>query len=212
MTTTIERDRESAVRRRNARGQGDRLRADIIDAARDILAETGDVSRLTLRAVARRVGVATTSIYLHFSDGEDMAIAAITQTFAELSACTNTAAEGMTNPADALLARSRAYCHFAMNHSGHYRVMFDIALVPRLAKDPDNTPGRRAFQLLVDAVQRCIDAGYARGCDDSFRLASQVWAAEHGLVSLRLSRPRFRWADLDGLVDDSVSRIMGFVT
>src|ERR1700729_2893185 len=60
----------SAGRQRNARGQGDRLRREIIDAARDILAETGNVDRLTLREVARRVGIAATSVYLHFPDPE----------------------------------------------------------------------------------------------------------------------------------------------
>jgi len=58
-------------------------------------------------------------------------------------------------------------------------------------------------------VQACQDAGVATATGDPFRLASLVWAAEHGLVSLRLARPQFPWSDLDGLVDEAVTKIMG---
>jgi hypothetical protein len=40
----------------------------------------------------------------------------------------------------------------------------------------------------------------------------RIWAAEHGLVSLRLARPQFPWSDLDGLVDEAVTKIMGTTT
>ena len=56
------------ARTRNPQGQGARLRADLIAAADGILARTGDVEALSLRAVAREVGIATPSIYLHFPD------------------------------------------------------------------------------------------------------------------------------------------------
>ena len=46
------------ARQRNRRGEGDRLREEIITAASQIIGETGDDSALTLRAVARRIGIA----------------------------------------------------------------------------------------------------------------------------------------------------------
>src|ERR1700744_3659208 len=113
-----------SARQRNARGQGDRLRREIIDAARDILAQTGTLERLTLRGVARQVGIAATAGYLHFPDPEHLAVAALEQTFAELSATAPAAAAGYAAPAEALLARCRAYCQFGIDHPGHYRVMF----------------------------------------------------------------------------------------
>jgi AcrR family transcriptional regulator len=196
-------------RPRSPRGDGGQLRADIIEAARQILAETGAREELTLRGVARRVGIAATSIYLHFPDIEHLAVAATAQTFADLTAAAAAAAAGISDPGQALLARCRAYCHFGLEHPGHYRVMFQQALAPSLAATPDDTPGRRAFQVLVGAVEACQTAGVAAATGDPFRLASLVWAAEHGLVSLRLSRPQFPWADIDGLVDQAVTAIMG---
>jgi AcrR family transcriptional regulator len=196
-------------RPQSRRGDGGRLRAEIIEAAREILAEPGGLDGLTLRGVARRVGIAATSIYLHFPDTEHLAVAATEQTFADLTAAAAAAAAGISDPAEALLARCRAYCHFALEHPGHYRVMFGLPLMPGLAADPAGTPGRRAFQVLVHAVEACQRAGAATAAGDPFRLASLVWAAEHGLVSLRLSRPQFPWSDLDGLIDQAVTAIMG---
>src|SRR5215468_4111726 len=196
-------------RPRSRRGDGGQLRADIIEAARQILAETGGFEGLTLRGVARRVGIAATSIYLHFPDTEHLAEAATEQTFADLTAAAAAAAAGISDPGEELLTRCRAYCHFGLDHPGHYRVMFHQALLPSLAATPDDTPGRRAFQVLVRAVEACQTAGVATATGVPFRLASLVWAAEHGLVSLRLSRPRFPWADIDGLVDQAVTAIVG---
>lgn len=200
----------SVVRRpRSRRGHGGQLRSDIIEAARQILAETGGFEGLTLRGVARRVGIAATSIYLHFPDIEHLAVAATEQTFADLTAVAAAAAAGISDPGQALLARCRAYCHFGLDHPGLYQVMFNQALVPSLVGNPDDTPGRRAFHVLVRAVEACQAAGVATATEDAFPLASLVWAVEHGLVSLRLSRPQFPWTDIDELVDQAVTGIMG---
>ena len=196
-------------RPRSRRGDGGRLREEIIESAREILAETGSLDGLTLRGVARRVGIAATSIYLHFPDTDHLAVAATQQIFADLTAAAAAAAAGIIDPGEALLARCRAYCHFALEHPVHYQVVFHRDLPPSLAANPEDTPGRRAFQVLVRAVQACQTAGAATATGDPFRLASLVWAAEHGLVSLRLSLPQFPWSDLDGLVDEAVTKIMG---
>lgn len=200
-----------AARQRNPRGQGDRLRQEIIDAARDVLAETGNLDRLTLRGVARRVGIAATSVYLHFPDAEHLAVAALEQTFTQLSAATQAAAGPIADPAEALLARCRAYGRFGLEHPGHYRVMFHLDLMPSLAAgDPEDSPGQRAFRRLESAVEACLTAGAGRPYPDPHRLASLVWATEHGLVSAMLARPGFAWGDVDDLVTEAVSRVMGF--
>src|SRR6195952_1980774 len=73
------------------RGSGETLRTEIIEAASDLLAESGDVASMSLRAVARRVGIATTSIYLHFADLDELIVAVKRLRFAELTACLETA-------------------------------------------------------------------------------------------------------------------------
>src|SRR5215211_7851719 len=77
-------DADAGRRARNPQGQGGRLRADLIAAADAILARTGDVEGLSLRAVAREVGIATPSIYLHFPDKAALVRAVLDARFAEL--------------------------------------------------------------------------------------------------------------------------------
>jgi hypothetical protein len=60
--------------------------------------------------------------------------------------------------------------------------------------------GARAFQHLVDAVQRCIDTGAFRPVDPVLA-ATGVWAAVHGVTSLLISMPGFPWPDVETLVD-----------
>lgn len=53
----------------NPRGQGPRLRQDILDAATALLGREPAVA-VTLRAIARQAGVAAPSIYAHFPHRE----------------------------------------------------------------------------------------------------------------------------------------------
>ncbi|MGI8689242.1 MAG: TetR/AcrR family transcriptional regulator [Thermomicrobiales bacterium] len=196
-------------RRRNPRGQGARLRDEIIEAASALLAESGDAKQLSLRGVAKQVGIVATSVYPHFSDVEQLAAAVAERRFAEMFAAQNTAERGIVDPAEALLARCLAYCHFALAHPSHYQVMFQVDLTPVRVEDFTHLPGRQAFEALVRAIERCLEAGVARPHDDPFRLAVLVWAAEHGLVALRISRPRFPWPPLDELVNEAVRYLVG---
>jgi len=194
-------------RQANRRGQGDRLREDLLAAALSMVESEG-ARGLSLRRVAQRVGIAATSVYLHFPDVDHLLAAVVGRAFERLTVATNEAARDASDPAEELRARCRAYCHFAVDHPLLYQAMFQTDLPQVLAADPANTPGRRSFENLVAAVRRCLDAGVAPAHDDPFRLASLVWTAEHGLVLARISRPTFPWAPLDGLVDEMLTRMM----
>jgi hypothetical protein len=106
-----------------------------------------------------------------------------------------------TNPADELRRRCSAYCHFALEHPYLYRLMFQTDLPQATIADPTATPGLRAFDNLVAAVDRCLKAGLAPPHGDPFRLASLIWAAEHGIVLGRIARPNSPWPPLDAFVD-----------
>jgi len=194
-------------RQANRRGQGDRLREDLLAAALSMVESEG-ARGLSLRRVAQRVGIAATSVYLHFPDVDHLLAAVVGRAFERLTVATNEAARDASDPAEELRARCRAYCHFAVDHPLLYQAMFQADLPQVLAADPANTPGRRSFENLVAAVRRCLDAGVAPPHDDPFRLASLVWTAEHGLVLARISRPTFPWAPLDALVDEMLTRMM----
>ncbi|MEV7679982.1 TetR/AcrR family transcriptional regulator [Streptomyces sp. NPDC088341] len=81
-----------AVRPRNRRGEGARLRADILAAATDLL-DRGDERAVTLRAVARKAGIAARSIYPHFPDRPAIMLAVVREAFGELSGRLRAAAD-----------------------------------------------------------------------------------------------------------------------
>ena len=115
------------VRQRNPRGQGERLRDDIIEAASRLLADPA-APPLTLRAVAREAGVAATSVYLHFDDIESLVRAVADRRFGELARLQDEARDADADPCQRVRAGSLAYCEFGLAHPGHYQVMFTSPL------------------------------------------------------------------------------------
>ena len=64
-------------RERNRRGEGDRLRAEILAAASRLLEAAGTDEGLSLRAVAREVGISPQSMYLHFGNLDELGLAVL---------------------------------------------------------------------------------------------------------------------------------------
>jgi len=208
MSEQTARTHQSRPRRSpNRRGEGGRLRDDLITAAMTMIERPGELPP-SLRGIAREAGIAATSVYLHFPDVDHLLVAMTERCFELMTVVTNQAASEGSDPIDELRRRCRAYCHFAMDHPKLYQVMFSDIQPPSLAADPAETPGRRSFLNLVHAVQRCLQSGAVPPHDDPFRLASLIWTAEHGIVLARISRPAFPWAPLDDLVDEMIDRMM----
>jgi hypothetical protein len=111
-------------------------------------------------------------------------------------------------PATIVLTRWRAYAHFAIDNPGLYRLMSGSELPPAKAFDMPDSPGRRAFTDGVQSIAQAQQAGRVTATDDPFRLTSLVWAAVHGLVSLRMDRPNFPWTDLDPMIEQTVRRLL----
>jgi AcrR family transcriptional regulator len=200
-----------AARRRNRRGEGDRLRAEIITAASQIIGDSGDDSALTLRGVARQLGIAAPSIYRHFADVDELKMAVVRRAFAEFAQARDAASHDGDDPAARLLARCRAYTRFAVANPGPYRYLFSQhAPTGDPARPPVDLP---VFQALAESIRRCQQAGLARFADDPQWLAAQVWAALHGLILLRLNAPGFPWpGPLEQMADQAVARLVGLET
>src|SRR4051812_10275617 len=151
-------DEQPARRRRpNARGDGDRLREEIVAAAGRMLDELADDEALSLRAVARAVSIAATSVYLHFPDRDALVLAVLRRCHDQLVEAGDRAAAAAADPAAALRARILAQAAWAQEHPGLYKVLHESAVHRRL--------GMPFKQVLVErtvaAVQRCMDAGLA---------------------------------------------------
>jgi AcrR family transcriptional regulator len=190
-------------RSRNRRGEGARLRVELIEAAARLLESSGNAHALTLAAVAREAGIAAPSIYRHFADRNQLVEAVVADRFQRLDDALLDAMTGVSGPAAALRACCDAYCRFGLDHPGHYQVLFSANLALDPAR-PGDRPGERVFGRLVAAVQACIDAGAARQGEAS-AMAVNVWVALHGIVSLRISRPNHAWPPVSTLMNAALS-------
>lgn len=211
--SSTRRDNPPAARRRNnPRGEGARLREELIDAACALLTETGHADQLSIRAVAARTGVAATSVYLHFADLDQLKVAVAARAFADLAAARTAATAGIEDPAAALIARCLAYADFALAHPGQYRLMFgpDLsATVFTRAYEAHDSAIRTAYESLINAIRDCQPAGDTPNDGDPSRAAALLWPALHGQVTLRLDRPHFPRPPLHDLITETVHRLIG---
>ena len=105
--------RSTDRRRRAPRGAGDLLRDEILDAATELLLETGHAKAVSIRLVAERVGVTPPSIYLHFTDKDALLDAVCARYFEKLDEEMQLAAIGQTTPLDVLRALGQAYVRYS---------------------------------------------------------------------------------------------------
>jgi AcrR family transcriptional regulator len=195
-------------RQRNPRGQGERLREEIIEAASRLLEEPA-APPLSLRSVARSVGVAATSVYLHFDDCDALVRAVSVRHFGDLVRIQDEAVAGLADPRARVLAAALAYCDFGLAHPGHYYVMFSLP-VPLAPPGPagarERPPGQTALDRLLELVAACL--GGDPGDSASKATALLIWQQLHGVVSLRISKPAFPWPPLAETVSDVVGRLL----
>jgi AcrR family transcriptional regulator len=156
----------------------------------------GSDEALSLRAVARDVGVSAPSVYLHFPDKEALLLAVAADLFGELQRTLDeAAATAGADPVAALLARAHAYVSWGLDHPGHYKVLYEGALLRRIADPGQPAFGRPALLALVSDLQRAAAAGALTLSEDPERTARLLWQAVHGVTSLRINKPGVAWDD-----------------
>ena len=193
---------ETPPRRRAPRGQGDRLREEIIDATERLLLETGDQNAVSIRAVADAVGVTPPSIYLHFADKSELIFAVCERHFARFDAVLQEARASSDDPVESLMACGHAYVRFGLENPEHYRILF--------MTKPEQTPdswtaekviGSAAFEHLVEAVAEAIESIDIEPRPDPVFVSISLWSIAHGITSLLLTHPQFPWPDQSQLID-----------
>jgi AcrR family transcriptional regulator len=209
-------------RQRNARGQGARLAEDIVTGALALIERSGSDEAVTLRAVAREVGISAPSIYPHFSDRDAIVMAVVLRVFDELAeAIEQGSASARQDPVERLVAGCEAYVGYGLAHPARYGVLFSgshgmpqdyCAPVPL---GPEGHAvlefGAEAFALLVRGIEDCAGAG-ASASTDVVADSTAVWVALHGAVTLRTSLPGFPWPEPETFVRHlvlSLARITG---
>lgn len=155
------------------------LRAALIAEGLRLLAER-DAESLSLREVARGVGVSATSVYRHFPDKEALLTALALEGLAELGAAQRAAAEAAGGGGAGFAATGRAYVRFALANPALFRLIFAT---------PALTSAKAAGALESEAgslLQANAAAAAAKDGGDATVHAVQAWALVHGLAMLML--------------------------
>jgi AcrR family transcriptional regulator len=186
-------------RKRNPRGQGHRLREEILAGATTILERTGSEEAVTLRAIAREIGISAPSITDHFSDRAAIIDAVVAAKIADLSGQLIAAVESASDPVERLLAACRAYVGFGRAHPTHYRIIFERRFLPIWDREQramvETTPlFLDAVGLVMRSVQACIDAGQSTGTD-AFADTIALWYFVHGMVALPTTITSLPWPE-----------------
>jgi AcrR family transcriptional regulator len=185
-------------RRRAPRGAGDQLRDEILDAATELLLETGHAKAVSIRSVAQRVGVTPPSIYLHFADKDALMDAVCARYFESLNDEMQRAGAGCTTTLDVLRAQGLAYVRFALQTPGLYRIA--TMGEGRPGSDVDVALTSSAFLHMHAGVQAMMDEGlYAEG--DATTVALELWSVAHGVAALLIAKPYLPWGDVETFTD-----------
>lgn len=193
---------EAAVpvkRIRAKRGEGDRLRDEILDAAETLLMETADAEAVSIRAISQMVRVSAPSIYRHFEDKDALVFAVCERAYDRFGEYIEAGAATGTDPLGEIHGRAVAYLRFALANPGQYRVLF---MTPGSHKHPDMSDDL-AFDMqhshmkglveLVDSVERAVAVGLVRPVASPLEMSIMLWSAIHGIASLRIAHPEMPW-------------------
>ena len=204
---------EKAPRARNARGEGERLRDEIIAAAIKVLSTIGAEDLFSLRAVAREAKIAAPSVYIHFADRNVLLLAVLEKLFREQvvirAAAEEAAARAGGRPWERLLARSIVAVEFGLKHPGHYKVLFEGRVVLRL-NDPRTADfGRPLLVRTIELIREIKPiSAKARVSQDPQRLALLLWSGLHGVISLRINKPTLDWPSATELAEQVTRAII----
>lgn len=187
------------------------MREDIIDAVEKLLLETGDESRVSMRAIAKAVGVTPPALYMHFEDKDSMIRAICDRRFREMNEVLRTARDSTDDPLEGLKRMGGAYIRFGTENPEPYRLLMMTKLEHddyKVTPDPEQlSEGDIAFGLLVEQVTRCIESGAFRPTDP-LEASLVVWSSVHGLTALMITTPEdYGWPE--GIADRVCDAILG---
>ncbi|QJQ33138.1 TetR/AcrR family transcriptional regulator [Sphingomonas lacunae] len=159
------------------------LREACIREAELIIAQSG-IESLSLREVARRIGVSHQAPYRHFPSRDHILAEVVRRAFGEFAEALRAPPHTEDATAD-LLALGMAYVTFALARPLQYRLIFGGAL-PDPEQHPEMLHGARdAYAVLRTGLGRVFGMDQdGRDRDPIDMEAMFVWSSLHGLVSL----------------------------
>ncbi|WP_285789035.1 TetR-like C-terminal domain-containing protein [Micromonospora sp. NBRC 101691] len=151
------------------------VRLVLVERAAQMLARREPV---TLRALVEGTGASTMAVYTHFGGMPGLWRAVRQEGFTRLAARLDQV-RPTSDPVRDLAALGAAYVDNALSNPALYRTMYDA-----VAELDDPQAAAAAFGVLVAGAARARERGRFADAGDPEAVATQMWAAGHGLTML----------------------------
>jgi AcrR family transcriptional regulator len=162
------------------------LMAEIEAEARRLL-EEGGPSHVSMRAIARGVGMGPASLYTYFASLDDVFTLLLLSSYRSLADATSAAVAGFAeaDPADRAFVGILAHRRWALDHRNEFNLLFTDVLPGYAAPPGGPTVDAQVavFQPIVDAF---ADVPLAAGLSREAATVV-VWSAFHGAVVLEVN-------------------------
>ncbi len=189
------------------------LRNALIAEGRRALEEIG-ARELSLRYLARAVGVSEAAPSRHFAGKEGLLAAIAADGFRELAELRLKTVTRQAPPMATASEMMRSYVNFAQCHKGLFDLMVGPRLVTRDAYPELIEQNTKSFRLFAASVEQvALESGWQK---DALALVTHAaWSMEHGLATLILS-DRVPRSDLpvrvDQMIEFSIAMFLSAVT
>jgi AcrR family transcriptional regulator len=180
---------KSERRSRLRKGEGEQLRREIIDATRELVEEKGGLEGISIRDIARRVGVSPPSIYLHFENKDQLTYTFCREMFDGFGARLLPILASEGNALVRLRQLGQEYIRWGLDNAALYPVLFIGEPPESIAfEEMAGDPGLLVLEGLVALVRTGMEEGVIANKASPEATAWAMWAAVHGTVLLLISK------------------------
>lgn len=182
------------------------LRTAILETSLELIDKNG-IAGLSMREVARKLGVTHQAPYHHFDGRAAILRALVEDGFAKLGAALSEAVRPEGSALENYAGTGRAYVRFALANPSYFRLMFRPELIPEEMRTEGI--GGDAFAVLVSCVLALQREGHV-AAGDPMPMVLLSWAAVHGIASLTLDSPGRAMPGLpkEGVVVDTLVALL----
>ena len=178
---------------RRARQRRELLAA--IEAEARRLLDEGGAGNVSMRAIARGVGLGPASLYTYFDSLDDIFTLLLLSSYRSLATATATAVEAFASdpPADRVFAGILAHRRWALAHRNEFNLLFTDVL-PGYAAPPGGPTVDAQVQVFQPIVDALTELGPTAPDLTVAQASMVVWCAFHGAVALEVNH-HLDWID-----------------
>jgi AcrR family transcriptional regulator len=171
---------------RTANYEPGKLRDALVSEGRRMFEENG-ATELSLRALARRLGVSEAAPSKHFQGKEELLGAIASDGFRELAAQRVELSAKQLAPYAKAREMMLSYVRFAQRHEGLFDLMIGPRVLPEFRRGEFTETGDRSYAYFANSVfDLALAHGWPKGSLEY--LSHSAWAMEHGVAALILAR------------------------